>query len=89
MIISAPNSFQSRLLAARLHRHQNGPRACLCRQVNFTTKPVSGEICSFDVNMHMGYSLAQSQNALAPIPLPQKFSMPLVFTSKLKASFLL
>ena len=53
MIISAPNSFQSRLLAARLHGHQNGPWACLCRQVNFTTKPVSGEICSFDINMHM------------------------------------
>ena len=44
MIISAPNSFQSQLLAARLHRHQNGPRACLCRQVNFTTKQGSGEI---------------------------------------------
>ena len=48
MVISAPNSFQSRLLAARLHGYQNGPWACLCRQVNFTTKPVSGEICSFD-----------------------------------------
>ena len=45
MIISAPNSFQSRLLAARLHRHQNDPWACLCRQVNFTTKLGSGEIC--------------------------------------------
>lgn len=80
MVISAPNSFQSRLLAARLRGYQNGPWACLCRQVNFTTKSVSGEICSFDKNMYMRYSLAQSQNAPAPILLPQKFSMPLVFT---------